>query len=173
MRLWLGVLVLAICPVRVHAQEELGSPSVSITGGVERYRFSDAGERRSGAVVALRLASPFVPLGIERWLVEGGLAYNWYRADDGDLRHLLVTELQLQWQPLPGAVRPFIGVGGGFGATRVVGHTTLHITGSASGGIRFLFNESWNLIAEGRLRRINLFKGTSPELTAGLLVRLR
>jgi hypothetical protein len=171
-RLWLGVLAVAACPLRLQAQVELAPAWITISGGVQRYRTSELTPRRSGALAALRLASPLVPLGIEHWLVEGGLSYGWYRADDGDLRHLFIPELQLQWQFAAGVVHPYVGVGGGLGFTRGGSTKQFLVTGSASGGVRFLFDGSWNMMFEGRLRRINVFRGVTPELTVGLVGRV-
>ncbi|HJP56920.1 MAG TPA: hypothetical protein VJ847_07840 [Gemmatimonadales bacterium] len=143
-------------------------PIVELTGGAMRYTL---GARRDGALAALRLASPIVPLGRNHWLVEGGAGYAWYRAADGDLRHLFVPELQLQLQVGPRAVQPYVGAGGGLALTRVDSTTTTKLTASAAVGVR-LYAGGWGIGGEIRFRSRTVFDQSPRELTISLFRQL-
>jgi hypothetical protein len=172
-----GILgVLLVGGVRcAWAQEEYPAAPLALVGGSTHYSLQD---RRAGGLIALRLASPFVPLGTRHWLLEPSLSYGWYRADSGQRRHVLASEVQLQVQAGTSPVQPYAGVGGGLALSR--GDSTaagrrllsLHLTFSAGVGIRFAIAESWGLVGELRVRRLALFRGWTRELTAGLFAAL-
>ena len=157
----------ALRPAALGAQGVM-PPILEVTGGAMRYTL---GDRRDGALIALRLASPVVPLGRKHWLLEGGAAYAWYRAADGDLRHLFLPEVQLQLQGGPRAVQPYVGGGGGLAFTRVDSTTTTKLTASAAVGLR-LYAGGWGIGGEIRFRSLTLFDRSPRELTISIFRQL-
>ena len=143
-------------------------PVLSLSAGQMRYTMSST---RTGTLVALRLASPIVPLGRRNWLLEPGAAYVWYRADDGSRRHLFVPEVQVQLQVGPPGIQPYVGVGGGLATTRVDTVRTTKLTASAAAGLRLLLG-GWGIAGELRVRSLSLFQGTTRELTVSLFRKL-
>lgn len=153
------------------AQEEFPTASLALVAGPTHYSLQ---ARHSGRLLALRLASPLVPLGTDHWLVEPSLGYESYRADSGQRHHVLVSEVQLQARTGATPVQPYAGMGGGValsqGAPTPSGRhpTVLHLTFSAGVGIRIAAAQGWGLVGEVRLRRLALFRGWTRELTAGV-----
>ena len=143
-------------------------PVLSFTGGVMRYTL---GGRRDGALAALRLGSPIVPLGRNHWLLEGGAAYAWYRTADGDLRHAFIPELQIQLQAGPRGLQPYVGGGGGIAFTRVDSTTVSKLTASAAVGLRVMLG-SWGIAGEARIRSLHLFDRAPRELTVAIFRQL-
>lgn len=167
-----GVLVLVAGLARcAAAQEEYPTASLTLVAGPTHYSLQG---RHGGGLIALRLASPLVPLGTDHWLVEPNLGYESYRADSGQRRHVLVSEVQLQARTGATAVQPYAGLGGGLafsqGTPTPAGRhpTVWHLTFSAGVGIRVSVAQGWGLAGELRLRRLALFQGWTRELTAGL-----
>lgn len=167
-----GVLALVVGLARCAvAQEKYPTASLALVVGPTHYSLQS---RQGGGLVALRLASPLVPFGTDHWLVEPNLAYASYRADSGQRRHVLVSEVQLQARTGATPVQPYVGLGGGLafsqGAPTPAGRhpTVLHLTFSAGVGIRVSVARSWGLAGELRLRQLALFQGWTRELTAGL-----
>ena len=167
MRGLLLVVVALLAGPSVAAQTVM-PPVLSFTGGVMRYTL---GGRRDGALAAIRLASPIVPLGRNHWLLEGGAAYAWYRAADGDLRHLFVPELQVQLQAGPRMLQPYVGGGGGLAFTRVDSSTVTKLTASAAVGLRVMLG-SWGIAGEARIRSLHLFDRAPRELTVSIFRQL-
>jgi len=167
-----GVLALLVVLARcAAAQEEYPTASLALVAGPTHYSLQS---RQGGGLIALRLASPLVPLGTDHWLVEPNLGYASYRADSGQRRHVLVSEVQLQARTGATPVRPYAGLGGGLafsqGAPTPAGRhpTVWHLTFSAGVGIRVSAARSWGLGGELRLRQLGLFRGWTRELTTGL-----
>lgn len=152
----------------VQAQAEPPPAPLALVAGPTRYALQ---ERRTGAVVALRLASPFEPLGIRNWLLEPGLAYGWYRTDPGERRHVVFSELQLQAQT-GDRLRPYAGVGGGLAVGRRESNTTAFLSFSAGAGVRIAVGERWGIVGDFRVRRTALFRRWNRELTAGFFAVL-
>ena len=150
------------------AAQTVMPPLLSFTGGVMRYTLGDT---RDGAIVAIRLASPIVPLGRNHWLVEPGGSYGWYRTADGDLRHVFIPEVQLQLQAGLRGLQPYVGGGGGLAFTHVDSTTTTKLTASAAAGLRIMLG-SWGIAGEARFRSLHLFDKGSRELTVSLFRQL-
>jgi hypothetical protein len=150
------------------AAQTVMPPLLSFTGGVMRYTLGDT---RDGALVAIRLASPIVPLGRNHWLVEPGGSYGWYRTADGDLRHVFIPEVQLQLQAGPRGLQPYVGGGGGLAFTHVDSTTTTKLTASAAAGLRIMLG-SWGIAGEARFRSLHLFDKGSREFTVSLFRQL-
>ena len=161
-------LILSCSGARPVVAQAVMPPLLSVGGGVMRYTL---GQPRDGAIVALRLASPIVPLGRNHWLIEPGAAYEWYRTVDGDLRHAFIPELQLQFQAGPRTVQPYIGGGGGIAFSRVDSTTTSRLTASAAAGIRIMLG-SWGVAGEARFRSLHLFDKGTRELTISIFRQL-
>lgn len=166
----LGALILtATCLAATAAgAQTVMPPLLSVTGGAMHYTL---GGTRDGALAALRLASPIVPLGRNHWLIEPGAAYAWYRSADGDLRHVFIPEIQLQLQAGPRMLQPYVGGGGGLAFTRVDSTTTSKLTASAAVGLRLLVG-SWGLAGEARFRSLHLFDRGTRELTVSVFRQL-
>lgn len=169
----MGIRGLLLATVAALAAPSLAAqtvmpPVLSFTGGVMRYTL---GEQRDGALAALRLASPIVPLGRNHWLFEGGAAYAWYRAADGDLRHAFIPELQVQFQAGPRLLQPYVGGGGGIAFTRVDSSTVTKLTASAAVGLRVMLG-SWGIAGEARFRSLHLFDRAPRELTISIFRQL-
>ena len=166
----LGALILtAVCAAAPAAgAQTVMPPLLSVTGGAMRYTL---GGTRDGALAALRLASPIVPLGRNHWLIEAGAAYAWYRSADDDLRHVFIPEIQLQLQAGPRMLQPYVGGGGGLAFTRVDSTTTSKLTASAAVGLRLLVG-SWGLAGEARFRSLHLFDRGTRELTVSVFRQL-
>jgi hypothetical protein len=166
----LGVLLVA-WPQRGEAQLESQSALLTLAGGPTNYSLQ--GEHRAG-LIALRLASPLVPLGTDHWWIEPSWSYESFRSDSGQLRHVFVSEVQIQAHTSTPRAQPYAGVGGGFtlsagtpthsGAHPIVAHLTF----SAGAGLRVAVAESWGVVGDFRVRRLTLFRGWSSELTAGV-----
>ena len=150
------------------AAQTVMPPVLSFTGGAMRYRL---GDQRDGALAAVRLASPIVPLGRNHWLLEGGAAYTWYRTAAGDLRHVFIPELQLQLQAGPRKLQPYVGGGGGLAFTRVDSTTVTKLTASAAVGLRVMLG-SWGIAGEARFRSLHLFDRAPRELTVSIFRQL-
>lgn len=163
--LLLGLLCLG--SGRLMAQTVM-PPLISVVGGQMRYTLADT---RTDALIGLRLASPLVPLGRRHWLIEPGIAYGWYRADDATRRHVFVGELQLQLQAGPRAVQPYVGGGGGLAITRVDSTSISKLTASAAAGLRISLG-GWGIAGEVRFRSLKLFQKTTRELTVSLFREL-
>jgi hypothetical protein len=162
------VLALACLAGTPATAQTVMPPVLSFTGGVMRYTL---GQPRDGALAALRLASPIVPLGRNHWLLEGGAAYAWYRTADDDLRHVFMPELQLQLQAGPRMLQPYVGGGGGLAFTRVDSSTVTKLTASAAVGLRVMLG-SWGIAGEARFRSLHLFDRAPRELTVSIFRQL-
>jgi hypothetical protein len=170
LRCTLLVLTAAAAAPGAAAQSGVPPAPLTLAGGQLHYT---QGATRNGALLALRLASPLAPLGVRRWLLEPGVSYGWYRGDAGQRRHVFVAELQLQAQSGTAPLQPYLGVGGGFGLTRVDSATSARLTLSASAGLRWSVLDDVGVVGELRLRRLAFFQGWARELTAGLYAPIR
>jgi len=167
-RLLLTAAAAVLATATTAAAQTVMPPVLSFTGGVMRYTLGDT---RDGAIAAIRLASPIVPLGRNHWLIEPGGSYGWYRTADGDLRHVFIPEVQLQLQAGPRGLQPYIGGGGGLAFTHVDSTTTTKLTASAAAGLRIMLG-SWGIAGEARFRSLHLFDKGSRELTVSLFRQL-
>jgi len=168
MRRYLLAAAAILATATTAAAQTVMPPVLSFTGGVMRYTLGDT---RDGAIVAIRLASPIVPLGRNHWLIEPGGSYGWYRTADGDLRHVFIPEVQLQLQAGPRGLQPYIGGGGGLAFTHVDSTTTTKLTASAAAGLRIMLG-SWGIAGEARFRSLHLFDKGSRELTVSVFRQL-
>ena len=112
---------------------------------------------------------------LTRWLV-GELGVSALRPDEGLGSRLtyVVPELQLQLQLRAGALRPYVGGGGGwFYAIGPDRDRRSAFSLSAAGGVRVdLRDVRWGLRAEARARGIDReFSRTVSELTGGVVFR--
>ncbi len=162
------LLTLICAPAGRLPAQAVMPPMISVVGGQMRYSLADT---RTDALVALRLASPLVSLGRRHWLIEPGMSYGWYRADDATRRHVFVGEIQLQFQAGPRAIQPYVGGGGGLTISRVDSTSINKFTASAAAGLR-LNAAGWGIAGEIRIRALKLFQGTTRELTISLFREL-
>ena len=168
MRRYLLAAAAVLATATTAAAQTVMPPVLSFSGGVMRYTLGDT---RDGALVAIRLASPIVPLGRNHWLIEPGGSYGWYRTADGDLRHVFIPEVQLQLQAGPRGLQPYVGGGGGLAFTHVDSTTTTKLTASAAAGLRIMLG-SWGIAGEARFRSLHLFDKGSRELTVSVFRQL-
>lgn len=160
---WLLLLMVGAPPAA--AQQEVPFAQLALLGGQLHYKLADS---RNDGMLALRLAAPLVPLGMEHWLVEPNVSYGRFEGSTGQRQHVFVAEVQVQLQSGISPVRPYLGVGGGMALNRV--DSTLHVrpTVSADVGVRADLAESFGVLGELRLRRLGLFQGWTREITVGV-----
>ena len=165
LRLALVLLAAPLLPVRDAAAQVMPEPGFTLLGGV--MDFETAG-MPGGGIVALRFDSPLVPLGWH-WVIEPSFGVGWFRPDDVRARYLIVPEMQLQWQPLTGAVRPYAGLGGGFAFVASSDSTerSTDLTGTLAAGIRARLG-AVGVQLEVRRRTTDPFEGWTTEWTLGL-----
>ena len=161
-----GALVLAAAaalPAPAAAQDEM-SASVALVGGAFQYDLSGTGTVPFGGV---RLSLP-----MHAWIViEPGLTYAAYDAQDGEGVPLLIPEAQLQGRIEMGRVDPFLGLGaGGVFDLREdrSGGELLVSTYSAAAGARAWLGRGWTGRAELRVRGVDGFTGSAAEWTLGI-----
>jgi hypothetical protein len=165
-------LSIGFCLAAVVAKasaQDVPLPLIEFVGGQMRYELQAP---RNGTVFALRVASPLIPLGERNWLLEPSVGYGWYRAVGGQLHHFAESEMQIQLHPDIDRLQPYVGLGGGFALTRADSTVAIHLTGSASVGLRFGATDNWGLAGELRLRALDLFRGTTREMTVSVFRRL-
>jgi hypothetical protein len=138
---------------------------LSLVAGPSPYDLSGTG---TGLAAGLRV--DWQPL---RWLVvEPGLGFFSYNSQFDDRTSLLFPELSLQAQARLGAVRPFLGVGGG-GAVPVSGGGETVATLHAVGGVRAALGNDWGASGEWRIRAVRPWTGNTADVLIGLSRRLR
>jgi len=117
-----------------------------------------------GTIIGLHLDFP-------AWrvlLVEPSVSYFQTRADDGESRGFIVTEVQAQAQMSAGhRVQPFVGIGAGAAVGFSDGYVDALPALSASGGVRMPIANGWGAQAEVRLH-LFLILLSPGELTLGV-----
>lgn len=157
-----GLFVFGGSPGRVAGQ----SSGITVLAGVSEYDLSGVGSAWfSGARFDTR------PI---RFLVlEAGLHYFHYTSQFGDepVRYL-IPEVQVQFEPVRGRFRPYLGAGAGAAWLFWRGDNSLDLTVSAALGLRVDLLADWGLLAEGRLWAIDPWGGSVAELGFGISRRL-
>lgn len=152
----------------------VGSPStaagqssgVTVLAGASEYDLSGVGNTWfSGARFDIR------PI---RFLVfEAGVHYFHYTPQLGDDRaRYLIPEAQVQFEPLRGHFRPYLGAGAGAAWLIWSGDNSLDPAISAALGVRVDLGPRWGLLAEGRLWSIDPWGSSVAELGLGISRRL-
>jgi hypothetical protein len=165
--LLVSLALLAAWPVSASAQSYLLARSVTFMGGAAAY---ELGARSTTPVVALRGDAE-----LTKWLV-GDLGLSVLRPNEerGLRRGYAVPEAQLQLQLRAGALRPYVGAGGGWfyavGANRK-GQSAF--AASAAAGTRLDFEDvRFGLRAEARVRGMDRdFDRRMTEFTGGIAWR--
>lgn len=165
-----GLLLLA-GGVPLAAQERYGRyqerfPSVALMAGATHYDFGGAGVG-TGFAAALRFDVPSGRI----FVVEPGVALGRYRTAVGDRVSYLMPEISLQVEPPRGAVRPYVGVGGGF-SEYLSGRGTTYGTLHAAAGLRLNIGAHYGARFEVRARSIDPFSRTTTDFTFGFMKRL-
>ena len=137
-------------------------PESALLIGYSRNNLSDREDGFTGfAGLAFRVG--------RRVLVEPALGYLTYRNDFGQRTHWLFPELSVQGEARIGAVRPFLGIGGGAGVAARVGSDHWQGTLLGTGGIRFRLGRSWGGRAELRARAVPPWTGHSFDFNVGII----
>lgn len=158
MRILLGAMILAVS-IATQADSLLAQrrgdfeprrrAAVAVLLGGSSYDFVETG---TGLTGALRFE---IPSG--RWMViEPGLSVFSYETSVGDRLSYLLPEISFQFQPVSGAVRPYVGVGAGF-TEYLSGRGATFATLHAAAGLRARINETWGLRGDVRLRSVDPF----------------
>lgn len=137
-------------------------PESAILIGYSRNNLSDRDDGFTG------FAGLAFPVG-RRLLVEPALGYLTYRNDFGQRTHWLFPELSIQAQLRVGAVRPFLGIGGGAGIASRVGSDHWEGTLLGTGGIRLQLARGWGGRAEIRGRAVPPWSGHSFDFNLGVI----
>ncbi len=134
---------------------------VTLAAGAANYDLSGTGW---APVIAARVGLAFGP-----WLIlEPGITWMRYETQGDDPTTLLFPEAQLQLEILRGTVRPYIGAGAGFANAKHGDASDSDLTMSVSAGVRARLDRAIGFVAEGRLRSVDPFTGTTFDLTGGL-----
>ena len=162
-----ALVLAASAPRAAAAQDYRLASGVSLSAGVADY---SAARGNATATVALRGDAE-----LARWLV-GELGVSALRPDEGLGSRLayVVPELQLQLQLRAGALRPYVGGGGGwFYAIGPNRDRRSAFSLSAAGGLRIDMPSGRSGVqTEVRLRGIDReFSRTVSELTGGVVLR--
>lgn len=156
------VLVVAMFAFGGWAGTAMGQSSgVTVLAGASSYDLSGVGNAWfSGARFDAR------PI---RFLVlEAGLHYFHYTAQSDDRVRHLIPEAQLQFEPVRGPFRPYLGAGAGAAWLIWRGDNSIELSLSAALGFRVDLRGSWGLLAEGRVRSIDPWVGSLGELGLGI-----
>lgn len=171
-RIWLacGMALLAFT-VPVTAQGRYGRyqerfPSVALMAGPAQYDFGAAGTG-TGFAAALRFDVPSGRI----FVVEPGISLGRYRSAVGDRISYILPEISLQVEPPRGAIRPYVGVGGGF-AEYLSGRGTTYGTLHATAGLRINVGAHYGARLEVRARSIDPFSRSTTDFTFGFMKRL-
>jgi hypothetical protein len=120
-------LILILLPGLLAAQLPL--PKLSLVGGVSHYDFGGAESEGSAPIGAIRVEVPVV-----LFVAEGSLGLFRPRLG-GTARTEVIPEVQAQWQLIPIAIRPYVGVGVGW-LKPLSGPSVSEVTYSGSVGVR-------------------------------------
>jgi len=153
-----------LCTTAAGAQQApVRATTASIVGGVSQWDLSGTG------------TSPFVGVRIDRelngvFLGEAGVTAMRPAEQFGERVTCLFPEVQLQAQLPFRVVRPYLGVGGGYGIASSRGEHSTDGTVAGAGGVRILVpNSSTTLRAELRVRGVGTgFTGATAEWTLGV-----
>ncbi len=140
------------------------SRAISLVAGPSSYKLSGSGTTFTAAV---RFDLPVGRL----FIVEPGIGYLGYRTTFQQSIKYLLPEIGLQFQPVRGPVRPYLGVGAGF-SEYLTGPGNSPGTVHAAAGVRAWLTRSYGLRAEVRLRGLDPFSGQRmTDFTIGLSKR--
>ncbi len=153
-----------LCATAAGAQRAPArATTASIVGGVSQWDLSGTG------------TSPFVGVRIDRelnsvFLGEAGVTAMRPAEQFGERVTYLFPEVQLQAQLPFRVVRPYLGVGGGYGLASSRGEHSTEGTVAGAGGVRILVpNSSTTLRAELRIRGVGTgLTGATAEWTLGV-----
>lgn len=159
------IVTLTICAVTVGSPatvfaQQAGRVALTLDAGVAPYDLSGTGTTGVvGLASELRVGSVFI--------VEPTVRFVRYTTQFQSTTSILLPELSLQIQAPLGAVRPYIGAGGG-GAFQVEGPADNDPTLHVALGIRTSLGNRWGLRTEARLRSVDPFHGSMVDFTAGI-----
>lgn len=146
------------------ARPDRPSRAVSLVAGPSSYQLSGSGTTFTAAV---RFDLPVGHL----FVVEPGIGYFQYRTAFKQSIKYLLPEVGLQFQPVRGPVRPYLGVGAGF-SEYLTGPGSSPGTVHAAAGVRAWLSRSYGLRAEVRVRGLDPFSGQRmTDFTIGLSKR--
>jgi len=160
----LTLVAALLCATAAGAQQAPArATTASIIGGVSQWDLSGTG------------TSPFLGARIDRelnsvFLGEAGVTAMRPAEQFGERVTYLFPEVQLQAQLPFRVVRPYLGVGGGYGIASSRGEHSSEGTVAGAGGVRILVpNSSTTLRAELRVRGVGTgFTGSTAEWTLGV-----
>ena len=159
----LTVVLALIAPAATSAQEDR-PVTLSIAAGPSIYDLSGTG---TSLAVAGQGAWELLPA----LVIELGLTFFSYEAQFADRVSYLFPEISIQAQLPRGAVRPFLGVGGGGGFV-VSGEGETAGTLHAVGGVRVQLDPRWSLRGELRVRSVDPWVGNTADIMLGVGRRL-
>ena len=166
----IATLLLVVTPGEAQLRrrdrpERHGGPGLSLLLGPTKYDLSGTGTTGIGE---LRLDNPIGQV----FVIDFGLGVFRYESQFNQKITHLLTEVSLQAQVPNRAVRPYVGVGGGFaeylsgrGATYGILHVAV--------GLRADLSEGWGVEGEARARSIDPFTGHTLDLVFGVRKRFR
>lgn len=141
------------------------SPAVSFLAGPSNYHLSGTG---TAFAAAIRFDVPTGRL----FILEPGMGFFRYRTKVGTTIKYLLPEIGLQFQPIHGPVRPYLGVGAGF-SEYLTGPGPSPGTVHAVAGLRVRVTGDYGFRGEIRVRGLDPFSGQQmTDLTFGLTKRL-
>lgn len=147
--------VVSIAPSALQGQTEM---SVGLVGGASQYDLSGTG---TTGFAALRF--DVVPERARFLVFEAGLQYFRYEAQSADHERIWFPEASLQLQLPSRVVRPYVGIGAGYGFS-----SESEPTLSASVGSRFRIASQWSLRTELRVRAVDPWTGTTADWGLGV-----
>jgi len=158
----LGHSLLLPAPAAAQREQGAGGVETSLLAGLVRYDLD-----RSGTGLGAKADLSFHPT--RGLVIEPGLGYLTYRNQFGQRNNWLFPELSALAEIRLGAVRPFLGGGGGASIEERVGSD--HYDGTIHGmaGVRFRLSQTWGGRAEIRLRAVPPFSGHTTDFEVGVI----
>lgn len=161
---WSAVMMAAVVAVPTNMAAQESDRFVGISAGPSQYDLSGTGTE---AAFGLRFETPLNP-----WLVfETAVTHLEYKSQSRvTVRHVF-PEAQVQLHRTSGALRPYLGVGGGASWRSTSAGNSFDPTLSVAGGVRIPLGADWRAQGELRVRAVDPWTGTTADWGIGIARR--
>ena len=158
----LGRILLLSAPASAQREQGGGGVETSLLAGLVRYDLD-----RSGTGFGAKADLSFRPT--SGLIIEPGLGFLTYRNQFGQRNNWLFPELSALVEVRVGAMRPFLGGGGGASVAERVGPDRYEATLHGMAGVRFRLGRSWGGRVEVRVRAVPPWRGHTADFELGVV----